>query len=140
MLASTSSAVRRRFITPGCALFGPLPLAKVAEQLAEADVFCLPSYFEPSPVAVVEAMHHGLPAVGTRVGGMPDRIIDGETGWLVKAGDIPALARALTSLLDDPALRHTMGDAGRRLAAESSRGKPPAAAWRRLAFGRRWKK
>ena len=127
-IVGCSPAVRH----PRVRTFGQLPLDKVADQLAGADVFCLPSYFEPSPVAVVEAMHHGLPTVGTRVGGMSDRIIDGETGWLVEAGDIPGLARSLSALLDDPAQRSSMGEAGRLLAGKEFTWE---ATGRRLAAG-----
>lgn len=76
--------------------------------LDAAAVFVLPSYFEGQPMAVLEAMACGTPVVCTRVGGVPDVIIDEQDGLLVDAGDVPALASAIERLLNDGALRDTL--------------------------------
>jgi glycosyltransferase involved in cell wall biosynthesis len=99
-------------------VIGRVPLDEVSRHLREADVFCMPSLHEPSAVALVEAMMHGLPVVSTRVGGTPDRCVDGETGWLVEPGDTAAIASALIRLLDDPARCRSMGQAAARFAQE----------------------
>lgn len=77
------------------------------------DIFVLPSLCEALPYALLEAMATGLPAVGTRVGGVPEMIVPGESGFLVPARSAPALADALRPLLDAPQLRQSMGQAGR---------------------------
>jgi glycosyltransferase involved in cell wall biosynthesis len=103
---------------PRIEALGRLSLEATATQFQEADIFCLPSYHEPSAVALVEAQLYGLPVVTTNVGGSPDRLLDGETGHLVAAGDISGLASALSNLLADPARCRAMGEAGRRFACE----------------------
>ncbi len=97
-------------------VLGRVPLPEVARHFREADIFCLPSHHEPSAVALVEAMMHGLPVVSTRVGGTPDRCIEGETGFLVEAGDVEGLAKALCCLISSPERRRAMGEAGARFA------------------------
>ena len=86
----------------------------VPECLATFDVFAFPSLNEGMGRALIEAMAVGLPAVATRVGGIPDVVADGETGLLVPARDEAALADALLKLLRDPARRQAYGHAARR--------------------------
>lgn len=76
--------------------------------LAAADAFALPSYREGMPMAVLEAMAAGLPVVATRVGGVPEMIADGQEGFLVTPGDVPALASRLRQIASDPALARRM--------------------------------
>ena len=71
-----------------------------------------PSLTEGMPNAVLEAMAAGKPVVGSRVGGIPELVLDGETGLLVAPDDPAALAAAIVALLDDPARGARMGRAG----------------------------
>ena len=80
----------------------------------EAAVVVLPSYREGLPLAVLEAMAHGRPVVATRVGGIPDLVEDGATGFLVEPGDVDGLRAALLRLLADPELRRRLGNEARR--------------------------
>jgi glycosyltransferase involved in cell wall biosynthesis len=77
------------------------------------DVAVLSSDYEGSPLAVMEYMEAAKVVVATRVGGVPDQVIDGETGLLVEPRDPELLAAAITSLLRDPARARAMGEAGR---------------------------
>lgn len=84
-----------------------------------AALFALPTALEEGqPVAIVEALAHGLPVVATPMGAIPDMVRDGENGFLVPPGDPRALAEAIDRLLADPALRARMGEASRALHAE----------------------
>jgi len=86
----------------------------VTEMLAWADVLLLTSRTEGLPGAVLEAGAAGVPAVGFDVGGVAEAIIDGETGFVVPAGDITAAAVALGKLADDRDLRRRLGEGARR--------------------------
>jgi glycosyltransferase involved in cell wall biosynthesis len=66
---------------------------------------------------IAEAMAFQRPVVATRVGGIPEVVSDGESGWLIERGDVEGLARKLLTLLDDPLRRHAMGVAGQRRVA-----------------------
>ena len=87
--------------------------ADVPELLADSDVFVLSSRSEGLPVSVLEAMAAGLPVVASRVGGLDELVVDGETGILVPSGDHEALAAALTRMVEDRGLRRRFGGAGR---------------------------
>jgi glycosyltransferase involved in cell wall biosynthesis len=87
--------------------------ADVPQLLAAADVFVLSSASEGLPLSIEEAMAAGLPVVASAVGGVPEIVVDGETGFLVPPGDSERLAEALRLLLADPGLRRRMGAAAR---------------------------
>ncbi len=87
--------------------------ADVADVLAAADVFTLPSHFEGLPMSVIEAMLTGLPVVATDIRGPREQVVHGVTGLLVPPATVTPLAEALRLLLADPALRTRMGEAGR---------------------------
>ncbi len=84
-------------------------------QYACAEVFCFPTYFESEamPVVCLEAMMSGLPVVSTRWRGVPDVVVDGQTGVLVEPRDEAACADALERLLRDRDLAARMGHSGR---------------------------
>ncbi|WP_076466186.1 glycogen synthase [Actinomyces mediterranea] len=103
-----------------------LPQPEVAAILDAADVFITPSVYEPLGIVNLEAMALGLPVVGTATGGIPDVIVDGETGYLIPieqkqdgtgtpldpAAFQEAMADRLIRVLDDPAKAKEMGRAG----------------------------
>ena len=91
----------------------PAGAAALANAYASADVFALPTRFEPFGIAFVEAMHFGLPCIGPSAWAVPEIIADGETGYTVPVDDVDALTDRLWRLLSDPALARRMGDAGR---------------------------
>ncbi len=81
--------------------------------MAAADVIVCSSQFESYGMVNVEAMASGKPVVSTRRGGPSETVVDGETGYLVDAGDADALADRVVTLLRNPNLRQRMGAAGR---------------------------
>jgi glycogen synthase len=91
-----------------------LPVEEVVQLYTHAGLFVCPSIYEPFGLINLEAMACGVPVVASRVGGIPEVIVDGETGWLVEPGDVAALGQALRAALADPARARRMGEAGRR--------------------------
>ncbi|TAL12089.1 MAG: glycosyltransferase family 1 protein [Nitrospirae bacterium] len=86
----------------------------VPECLAACDLFAFPSLNEGMGRALIEAMAAGLPVVATDVGGIPDIVVDGESGALVPPKDPAALADAILALLRDPERRRACGEAAKR--------------------------
>ncbi len=78
------------------------------------DVFVLSSLKEGFGLVILEAMKHSLPVVATRVGGVPEVVVDGKTGFLVPSGDEAGLADKVTELLADPLLCRRLGKSGRK--------------------------
>ena len=92
--------------------------ADVPDLLHAADAFVLSSDWEGLPVAVLEAMAAGLPVVATSVGGVPEVVEPGRTGWLVPPADAVALADAMAALVADPAAARAVGQRARTLVRE----------------------
>jgi glycosyltransferase involved in cell wall biosynthesis len=87
--------------------------ADLAPWLAGWDIFVQPSLEEGLPIAAMEAMAAGLPVVATAVGGTPELVEDGKTGWLVPPGDPAALVQRIRALLLNPEQARVIGAAGR---------------------------
>jgi glycosyltransferase involved in cell wall biosynthesis len=87
--------------------------ADIPAVMAGLDVVVAPSMEESACYAAIEALLMGKGVVASNVGGLPDTVRHGQTGLLVPPGDPAALARAVTTLIKDPALRHRLGTAGR---------------------------
>jgi glycosyltransferase involved in cell wall biosynthesis len=87
---------------------------QVRSLMERAGGLVVPSIYEGMPLVVLEAMEAGLPVIASRVSGIPEVVIDGETGWLVPPEDPPALAAALDEWRRDPGEARRRGEAGRR--------------------------
>jgi glycosyltransferase involved in cell wall biosynthesis len=101
-----ASAFRDRILFPGYE-------TDVPGLLAALDIYASPAIAEGLGLATIEAMAAGLPVVSTTAGGTPEVVEDGVTGLLVAPGKVAPLTGALLRLAKDPALRRSMGEAGR---------------------------
>ena len=126
-LAAEVSALAERVRTERGGLVwieGIIPRARLVHLLSAAAVFVCPSVYEPFGLVNLEAMACETAVVASRVGGIPEIVVDGETGYLVAcADDDPAgfaggLAVRVSEVLEDPALAERMGAAGRRRVLE----------------------
>ncbi len=97
---------------------GALPDDQLAQLYRQADVFCLPSVQEGFGIVFLEAMACGLPVVATRSAAIPEVVPDRAAGLLVPPSDPPALAGALTELLQSPQLRAEYGQSGQEHVAQ----------------------
>ena len=93
-----------------------LPKPEVIQLLSHATVFACPSIYEPLGIVNLEAMACETAVVGSRTGGIPEVVADGETGLLVPPGEPEPLAAALNTLIRDPDRAAAMGQAGRKRA------------------------
>ena len=89
--------------------------AQVDDLLRDADLLVLPSHEEVMPLVVLEALANAVPVICTPVGELPHALGDGTHACFVPVGDVDALARAITAVLDDAALRERLGANGRSL-------------------------
>jgi glycosyltransferase involved in cell wall biosynthesis len=80
---------------------------------ARADVFLHATRYEGSSLVTLEAMAHALPVCATRAGGIPDKVVEGRTGYLSEPGDLEGLACRIRQLARQPEQRRALGDAGR---------------------------
>jgi len=116
------------------AFLGHVPDA--GTRCGEFDVLAVPSSRESFGLSALEAMSCGVPIVATRVGGLPELIIDGETGMLVPPEDERAMADALLKVLRDRDLAARLGEAGKARAATHFSEKKMQAAWIELSSSR----
>lgn len=84
----------------------------VAPLLAAADLFLLPTESESFGLSALEALASGVPVIGTRAGGLPEVVRDGETGFLCEVGDVEGMARVALELLRDPERWQAMSQLG----------------------------
>lgn len=103
------SLAQRLGIADRMTIVGKLDREALLEEYANAHFLVLPSLFEPFGIVLLEAMATGLPVVASRVGGIPEIVVDGRTGLLVEPGNAHALAEALFRISGDDGLRHSMG-------------------------------
>jgi glycosyltransferase involved in cell wall biosynthesis len=90
--------------------------SRLVAAYTSADVFALPTRFEPFGIAFIEAMHFGLPCIGPDAWAIPEIIADGETGFAVPIDEVDALTDRLVRLLTNRNVARAMGEAGRRRA------------------------
>lgn len=99
-------------------LTGAKPQSELRCRLTAANVFVLPSVIDPEggmdnlPTVIMEAMATGLPVVSTNIGGIPEMVVENETGFLVPPGDSMVLAAAIEKLINDRSLAQRLGDSG----------------------------
>lgn len=110
--------IRRLDLTDRVVLVGVLEPTAVRDEIAQADVFCLPSFAEGLPIALMEAAAVGTPIVCTSVAGIPELVVDGRTGRCVPAGSTADLAAAIEQLATDARLRAELAK-GARAAVEA---------------------
>jgi glycogen(starch) synthase len=97
---------------PQVSFVGWVAHAQVEEYLSRARVVVLPSRQEGQPNVVMEAMARGIPVIATRVGGVPDLITHGESGWLTDPGDARAIALGIQRIANDEAFRQRIAANG----------------------------
>ncbi|MDQ2786965.1 MAG: glycosyltransferase family 4 protein [Chloroflexota bacterium] len=108
------AAITRADIGAHATLLGRLSDEELHRTLATATLFVHPTRYEGSPLVMLEAMVHRLPIVASAVGGIPDKVIPDETGWLVPPDDPAALGAAIRSALSQPpAILRAVGERGR---------------------------
>lgn len=101
---------------PRIRVHGPIPHEKLSEFYANADALIVPSLVhENAPTVIFEAFAHGLPVIASRVGGIPEFVRDGETGWLFTAENVEELDAIFTKVLRDQSSLVQMGERGRLL-------------------------
>ena len=155
VLVEAASVICRENASAGVVLFGEGPLRGDLERrvadlgltgrvvlpgfrtdldalIGGADVVVLPSYTEGLPNVALEASAAGVPVVATAVGGTPEAIADGASGFLVPPGQPAAIAHRVGMLLRDPSLRARFGDAGRARMRDQFTFQAQAAAYLRL--------
>jgi glycosyltransferase involved in cell wall biosynthesis len=99
-------------------LAGAKPQTQLRRRLGAANVFVLPSVIDPDggmdnlPTVIMEAMATGLPVVSTNIGGIPEMVIENETGFLVQPSDAAAMADAIENVINDPSSAARLGHSG----------------------------
>jgi len=127
LLGATQHLARALDLGDAVEFLGPRAHAEVAAIMRQARAFVQHSVVaidgdsEGTPVAILEAGAAGLPVVATRHGGIPDVVVPGETGLLIREGDVCAMAECMARLAADPELAARLGSAARsRIRAEFS--------------------
>jgi glycosyltransferase involved in cell wall biosynthesis len=105
--------------------FTPLP----EEYMAASDVLCLPSYREGFGNVIIEAAAVGIPTIGSKIYGITDAVVDGETGLLFAPRDIAALESCMEEMAENSQLRNSLGKAAHKRACEDFSSQKLSAAW-----------
>ena len=112
-----SDSLAERF--PEAKFVGLLDRDDLARLVSTATAVVVPSqWFENASMSVLETMAAGVPVIASRIGGIPEQVVDGREGLLVPPGDVDALAAAMRRLWDEPALAMAMGERARQTARE----------------------
>lgn len=109
-LARLQSEITRLGLTQHVLLAGMVQ--PVAALLARADLVLMPSSYEPLGMSQIEALGLGIPVLASRTGGIPETITDGQTGYLLPPGDVPAWAKAIAEALQQPEQMQRLAQAG----------------------------
>ncbi len=104
VLADFPAPLRSRIV-----VFPPLSHPQCAEVLLDYDLFLLPSFFEGTPLALIEAMCTGIPVITTATCGMKDVVQDGKNGLLVAPGSSEQIVRSVEVVMKDSGMRETLG-------------------------------
>ena len=118
LLNEIKKEVNQLGIEDSVRLIGFVDTCELPAYYASSDVVCFPSIFEPFGLVPVEAMSMSRPVIATKVGGIPEAVLDGENGILVPPRSPSKLAEALLNLALNPSLRYEMGRKGRETVKE----------------------
>jgi glycosyltransferase involved in cell wall biosynthesis len=111
---SIEAEIKKHQLENHITLVGAKTQDEVATMLPQTDCYVQSSVSEGIPVAIMEAMACELPVISTNITGIPELVLDGETGILVPANDIANMANALETLYNNPELRRSMGKRGKQ--------------------------
>lgn len=103
---------------PGVYVVGHVAPEDLPPYFSGARMFVLPTEFEAFGIAFAEALHYGLPIIGSAIGAIPEMVEDGVNGYLVQPGDVETLARRIDALLESDELALRYGEASYRRAAQ----------------------
>ncbi len=117
--AEVRQFITERHLQNNVKLLGLLSEDAILDEFSRCDVLTLPSAQENAPMVIAQAMAAKKAVVATAVGGVPEMIQNSQSGFLVKVGDIDALAEKLQTLLQNPLLRGKMGQAGHQFAVDN---------------------
>ncbi|MGH9823785.1 MAG: N-acetyl-alpha-D-glucosaminyl L-malate synthase BshA, partial [Blastocatellia bacterium] len=112
-----AEALAEQLGVAGDVLFvGQKPQLWIRQCLSVADALLLPSQSESFGLVALEAMACQVPVIATRVGGLPEVVVEGETGYLFEVGDVDGMAQGVLRVLKDNDLRDQLGERGRKVA------------------------
>jgi N-acetyl-alpha-D-glucosaminyl L-malate synthase BshA len=112
-----AEALAARLSVSNCVMFvGQQPQALIKQYLSIANLLLLPSQTESFGLVALEAMACEVPVIATRVGGLPEVVDEGETGYLFDVGDVDGMAQRAVEILEDDGKRERLGHRGREVA------------------------
>jgi L-malate glycosyltransferase len=106
-------------LTESVTFIPAVPHSQVPQYMQLIDIFVVPSLAESFGVAALEASACGLPVIASNVGGLPEVVVNGKTGFLVPPGDPETLAEKIICLMESPSLRSKMGRSGRQFVKDN---------------------